>query len=597
MSLQPIGTVLESSPNTIIIEIKDQKIFESDKKNLQIGKYLEISDGNLNKVIAIIQNIKSQLIETTQHLKFIITTQPIGYLNDQTFVRGASLIPSPTEPVYIIGEDTMNLIFHSNADFNFQFGKLVQNKEIDLFIDANKFFSKHIALVGSTGSGKSCTVSRILQDVVGISNNSNSNIGLQKNAHVIIFDIHAEYEAAFKLHSSQNFTLNILDVDSLKLPYWLMNSEELESIFIESNEMNSHNQVAQFKRAVILNKELHNPKSEKITYDTPVYFDIHQVLKFIKNHNISTKDADTGELKIDETCDLLKKQFSHTTLTTEMELFGEIKFAEKKTGKVNAGHYAGEFNRFSTRLEAKLQDKRLDFLIKPKKEDGSLFQSDDFEIILKQFIGYIDKANISIIDLSGIPFEVLSITVSLISRLVFDFAFHYSKLKHKDDSQNDIPFMIVCEEAHNYIPRSGGAEYNSSKKSIERIAKEGRKYGLSLMVVSQRPSEVSETIFSQCNNFISLRLTNINDQSYVKALMPENSNAIADILPNLGQGECLIVGDATLLPSIVKLEMPNPQPKSQSIKFQDEWQKEWVDADFEKVIKRWKKEDVDSKIV
>jgi len=122
------------------------------------------------------------------------------------------------------------------------------------------------------------------------------------------------------------------------------------------------------------------------------------------------------------------------------------------------------------------------------------------------------------------------------------------------------------------------------------LQKEGRKYGLSLMVVSQRPSEVSETIFSQCNNFISLRLTNVNDQNYVKSLMPENSNAIADVLPNLAQGECLIVGDAVLLPSIVKLDLPDPEPKSQSIKFQDEWQKDWKEAEFGKVISRWMKE-------
>lgn len=228
--------------------------------------------------------------------------------------------------------------------------------------------------------------------------------------------------------------------------------------------------------------------------------------------------------------------------------------------------------------------------MKPETKESTDYKTEDFEFILKQFLGYIDRSNITIIDLSGIPFEVLSICVSLISRLVFDFAFHYSKLKHKIGDQNDIPFMIVCEEAHNYIPRTGGAEFDASKKSIERIAKEGRKYGLSLMVVSQRPSEVSETIFSQCNNFIALRLTNTNDQNYVKALMPDNANAIADILPNLGQGECLIVGDAVLLPSVVKLDMPNPEPKSQSVKFIDEWKTNWKDAKFEEVIKRWKKE-------
>jgi uncharacterized protein len=242
-----IGTVLESSPNNIQIGIKDEKIFEENKKELQIGKYVEISDGNLNKVISLIQNIKSTIANDTGSLKFTLSTQPVGYIEDSKFTRGASLIPSRTEPVSVIEQSSLDLIFSSNKDFNFPFGKLVQNK-IEFKIDANKFFSKHIALVGSTGSGKSCTVAKILQDVVGISKKKNANIGLQKNSHIIIFDIHSEYKSAFDLHSDEKFTLNALDIEAIKLPYWLMNSEELESLFIESNEQNSHNQVSQFKR-------------------------------------------------------------------------------------------------------------------------------------------------------------------------------------------------------------------------------------------------------------------------------------------------------------------------------------------------------------
>ncbi|MCW3109708.1 MAG: hypothetical protein JWQ09_4214 [Segetibacter sp.] len=592
MSINSIGTVLESTPISIVVEIKDDKVFEAEKKHLQIGKYVEIAEGNLNKVVAVIQNIKSVIKDdATNKLKFILSTQPIGYIEDKNFFRGSSLIPSPTEPVYIIEQNTLDLIFHSNKDYNFPFGKLVQNKNTNLYIDANKFFSKHIALVGSTGAGKSCAVARILQDVVGISEKKNINLGNQKNAHLIIFDIHAEYEAAFKLAGNEGFTLNVLNVDTLKLPYWLMNSEELEALFIEGNEHNHHNQVSQFKKAVILNKEKHNPTLPEVTYDTPAYFSIIEVYNYIRNVNNLTVYNKEGKI-----------YFACLTTTTEYneDKLWEIIDFEESTGnskhdvlkeKVSKyGGFNGEFDRFESRLETKLKDKRLKFILEPKKGSGAIFNTEDFAEILKQFLGYLDKANVTIIDLSGIPFEVLSICVSLIARLVFDFAFHYSKVKHKDELLNDIPFMIVCEEAHNYIPRSGDADFRASKKSIERIAKEGRKYGLSLMVVSQRPSEVSETIFSQCNNFLSLRLTNVNDQNYVKALMPENSNAIADILPNLAQGECLIVGDATLIPSIVKMDLPDPQPKSQSIRFQDEWQQGWKDADFDKVIKRWKRE-------
>jgi DNA helicase HerA-like ATPase len=253
------------------------------------------------------------------------------------------------------------------------------------------------------------------------------------------------------------------------------------------------------------------------------------------------------------------------------------------------GGFIGDFDWFISRLETKLNDTRLTFLLNPLTENNEIYKTKDFEEILRQFLGYIEKSNVSIVDLSGVPFEVLSLTVSLISRLIFDFAFHYSKLKHKLDETNDIPFMIVCEEAHNYIPRIGGAEYKASKKSIERIAKEGRKYGLSLMVVSQRPSEVSDTIFSQCNNFLALRLTNRVDQSYIKALLPDSSSGLIDLLPSLNQGEAFIVGDAVLMPSLVQLPKPSPEPKSASVSVYTEWSSAWKDVAFDKVVERWRK--------
>ena len=233
--------------------------------------------------------------------------------------------------------------------------------------------------------------------------------------------------------------------------------------------------------------------------------------------------------------------------------------------------------------------------MKPQKEGGEEYTSNDFDEILKQFLGYLNKANISIIDLSGVPFEVLSITVSLISRIIFDFCFHFSKLKHEKNEVNDVPFMIVCEEAHNYVPKNGNIGYASSKKSIERIAKEGRKYGISLMVVSQRPSEVSDTIFAQCNNFIALRLTNTADQLYIKNLLPNNTNAIADVLPTLQPGQCLIVGDASPIPAIIQLEKPNPEPQSKNVNVYDTWCEKWkaIDEDepitIENVLERWRR--------
>ena len=403
-----------------------------------------------------------------------------------------------------------------------------------------------------------------------------------------MIDIHSEYRSAFTLAEGESFNLNCLDVEKLCLPYWLMNSQELEALFIESNELNSHNQISQFKKAVILSKEKHNPGMERITYDTPVYFDIFEVYRYIKNKNSEV-------INKNDTLPHLPKRNDGTVIENADEKYLEedVSFASTSTAKetkASNGPYNGEFERFITRLETKLSDKRLRFITAPKKSNGTFFTTEDFSEILKQFLGYIDKCNVTIIDLSAIPFEVLSIVVSLLSRIIFDFAFHYSKIRHSSGLVNDIPFMLVCEEAHNYIPKNGGAEYAASKHSIERIAKEGRKYGLNLMVVSQRPSEVSETIFSQCNNFIVLKLTNINDQSCIKNLLPDNNSSLVDVLPTLAAGECLVVGDAVPLPAVVKMNMPNPIPNSSNVNVYDEWNKDWIDIVFEDVIRRWRRE-------
>lgn len=525
-----------------------------------------------------------------------MAAEPIGIIDDNGFSPGSTLLPSPTEPVDIAGQDVLDKIFQDNKKYSFPLGHLVQNKEVKLNIDGNTFFSKHIGIVGSTGSGKSCTVAKILQEVVGIQEAGNVNIMQQKNAHIIIFDIHSEYKSAFTLADEQKFSLNYLDVEKLKLPYWLMNSEELESIFIESNESNSHNQISQFRRAVILNKEKYNPSLSKVTYDTPVYFSIEEVYNYISNMNDEVISKIANEEQVPKIINDKKEQEAIRDRKRYFEKrYTFIPTSTAAASKASNGPFNGEFNRFISRLDNKINDRRLEFLMKPQKENGNVYTSDDFDEILKQFLGYLNKANVSIIDLSGVPFEVLSITISLISRIVFDFCFHFSKLKHERNEVNDVPFMIVCEEAHNYVPRSGSVDYAASRKSIERIAKEGRKYGISLMVVSQRPSEVSDTIFAQCNNFIALRLTNISDQSYIKNLLPNNTNAVAEILPTLQPGQCLMVGDASPIPAIVQLEKPNPEPQSKNVDVYDVWKEDWKEIDRDEsvtlndVLERWRR--------
>ncbi|XCN73533.1 MAG: ATP-binding protein [Candidatus Electrothrix aestuarii] len=592
MSATEIGQVLSCSPDAIIIAIENLKIFEQYKTELQVGRYLRIAQGNHDFTIASIRNIRGvsgQDKESGEPIwQFQIECQAIGTLIDgEHFERASLLLPVPTEPVYTADTETLDKLFAEDSSYQFPLGVLSFNNSIPLKVHGDRFFSKHVAVVGSTGSGKSCSVANILHEVVGISKEKNVNASKQNNSHIVIFDIHDEYSAAFTLSDAQSFTLNRLDIDTLQLPYWLMNSEELESMFIESNEQNSHNQVSQFKMAVILNKERYNPSVKEMTYDTPVYFSIEEVYNYIENMNREV----IGRLEGENLPKLANGTLVHDRKEHYFDKLCDFTPASTaKADKATNGPFNGQFNRFVSRLESRLQDKRLRFLLHPQKNNSAPFQTGDFDDILKQFIGYLNKANVTVVDLSGIPFEVLSITVSLVSRLIFDFCFHYSKLRHEQELLNDVPVMLVCEEAHNYIPQRDEAAYRSSRTSLERVAKEGRKYGLSLMVVSQRPSEVSETIFAQCNNFIALRLTNIADQNYVRRLFPDNSNGITDILPNLSPGECVVVGDAILLPTVVQMPLPQPAPHSQSVCFHKEWTVPWRDITFSDVIRRWRKE-------
>lgn len=585
----PIGCVTESTPSLVRVEVEDAAKFEANKAALGIGQFVLIASGNSVYLVSTIVAVRASHVEkpdSTSAFRFQIDTQPVGtWSSDGEFTRGSQSLPVPTEFAYVTPPATLSRIFSGHLGAPFSFGALSVAPDVGLEIDGDRFFSKHVAVVGSTGSGKSCAVAKILQTVVGIEERANTHKAAQRNSHIVIFDIHAEYAAAFDLDPSERFTLNLLDVDSLQLPYWLMNAQELEEMFIESNEINSHNQVSQFRHAVVRNKHRHNPSLSNISFDTPVYFSINEVVNYLENMNIEIigRLANEGKPKL-----------ADNTLVADRDAYyfdcvhSFVVSSTATATKASNGPFHGEFDRLILRLRTRLADPRLTFLFYPKKKDGSPLRTDDFADVVRQFIGYLTQSNVSVVDLSGIPFEVLSIVVSLISRMIFDFGFHYSKCRHADGEVSDVPIMVVCEEAHNYVPKVGGARYDSSRKSIERIAKEGRKYGVTLMVVSQRPSEVSETIFSQCSNFIALRLTNTIDQNYIKSLLPDLTAGIADLLPSLSQGEFLAVGDALLMPTVGRFALPVPEPHSRSVKYLQEWNNKWRDVNFDDVIDRWR---------
>ena len=266
-------------------------------------------------------------------------------------------------------------------------------------------------------------------------------------------------------------------------------------------------------------------------------------------------------------------------------------FTEKLTSKGTSasGSLNGKLINFLNRLENKINDNRYDFLLGDKSAKIT------FEETIQQLLGYLPnkESNVTVIDLSGVPFEVLSITVSLISRILFEYGYFYKRLRSENNPNekinNDIPLLLVYEEAHKYVPTSNLVKYRASKNSIERIAKEGRKYGVTLLLASQRPSEISETIFSQCNNFIAMRLTNPIDQGYVKKLLPDSLGSLIEKMPSLKQGEALLIGEAVILPSIIQMDRCKKEPSSNDIPYFELWKDEWKKMDIDKIKKEWYK--------
>jgi len=568
----------------VTIEILDSSQFDGQ---FNIGSYIKIpySDSSENYIIGIIKNYKIRNLESDdpeadeQGNSFMIEVELIGsYIkvdDKYVFERGAHGIPlPPNNGIELVSDVDFQNIFSCKLELkeSFSFSKLGQAQNIDVPVNGNKFFNKHFAIVGSTGTGKSHTVATVIQQAIKEKNEGYTGLN---NSHIVIFDIHGEYTEAFP-------DANIIDSSNVKIPYWLFDSDELSDLFIESSESNSHNQISQFRYAVTENKKKENSslQQDKIYYDSPLKFKIKEVLQYIKNLNNEVigklegegypKDSDGNLIP-----DRLERYFNE-----------EISFCETSTAaarKASSGPFKGDFERFILRLETTVNNPRLKFLF--EEVDDILLED-----ILKTFIGYSErKSNVTVFDLSGIPFEVLSITVSLISRILFEYGYYYKKLLQKG-VDSETPLLLVYEEAHKYVPKSDLVRYRASKNAIERIAKEGRKYGVTLGIISQRPSEISETIFSQCNNFISMRLTNPEDQNYVKRLLPDSLTDLTNYLPTLQSGEALIIGESIVLPSLVKINFPENEPKSTDIKYLDIWKEKWKDnIEFKKIIDEWRK--------
>ncbi|AKN26829.1 hypothetical protein AB691_1929 [Stutzerimonas stutzeri] len=430
-------------------------------------------------------------------------------------------------------------------------GKYTLDEHATAYLNGNKFFQRHAFIGGSTGSGKSWTTAKIIEQMSGLS-----------TSNAIVFDLHGEYEPLigkgiqhFKVAGPADVEAKrTIDDGVIYLPYWLLSYEALVSMFVDRSDQNAPNQ------AMIMAREINNAKRKYLedsgqedvlkhfTIDSPVPFDLDFLMIKLNEINVEMVAGARGE-----------KQ----------------------------GDFFGKLARMISRLENKISDRRLGFMFNGGRDVLNFAWLEKFITAVLGSTNENGRAGIKIINFSEVPSDVLPLIVSLVARVTFSVQqWTPSELRH--------PIALLCDEAHLYMPQRNMADCadDISLDIFERIAKEGRKYGVSLVVISQRPSEVNKTMLSQCSNFVSMRLTNAEDQGVIKRLLPDSLGGFSDILPTLDTGEALVVGDASLLPSRIRIDEPKNKPNSGTVNFWDEWQKPVKDKRLLIAVDNWRKQNI-----
>jgi len=540
-----VGTVQNVDTKKITVSVDKEETLNK----LKINDLIVFSGINADqKLIGIVTKISKKRIDIDEDdeeneeieysYNFCNTTlvgtfyKKLSPTKNNVFKRAVNTYPEINSKVYLADGKALSIIMNSleneiTSDKRLTIGKYASNQDVLAILDGNKFFQRHAMIVGSTGSGKSFTVANILEKANEL-----------PYSNLIVFDLHGEYN---ELSYAKQIKISDND-DGLHIPLWFFNYEEIHSLFIESSEGTSTNQRAAVIKYILEQKKeyiknnMSDLSPEIITADTPIPFSAKKMKEYLEEENIKE------------------------------ELTGELYKSGNKKGqeKTKQGQYYGKLTNLITRLQTKMDDKKYSFVFNEKETIESNYINKFIDQILNN-----DK-KIKVIDLSEIPSDMLPIIIGVVTRLVYEVQFWMTP-KEKETRH---PFAFICDEAHLYMPRDTTKMKAIEKKSLEifeKIAKEGRKYGVSLVIVSQRPAELNSTIISQCNNIVSLKITNDRDKSAVATMLTDSLVGLVETLPNLDVGECIVIGDSIKLPTKIILDKPKEEPKSSTIDFWDRW--------------------------
>jgi DNA helicase HerA-like ATPase len=443
------------------------------------------------------------------------------------FRRGVSTYPTLHDEVQLAAREELAALFAANGSASVRIGVVKQDVAIPATVSVNDLFSRHCAVLGTTGSGKSCAITLMLQAV------------LQRyhQGHIVILDPHNEYSHCFGADAV------VFDTTSLTLPYWMLTFEELVEI-LYPGRVNCTEEVEILSDLIPVAKKMNmggaagNAKlmadrreGANITVDTPVPYRISELLTLI----------------------------------------------DKTLGSLENTRATAPYKRLRARLHGISQDARYAFMF------GGLTVQDTMAQFLGQLFRIpVDNSPISIIELGGLPAEVAQVIVSVVARLAFEFGLW---------SHGAAPIAIIVEDAHRYAPAQENVGFGPTRKALVRIAKEGRKVGVSLWVASQRPTELDGTILSQCNTIFAMRLANQSDQEALRAAIPDASTSLLSCLPSLGLGEAIAVGEGVPLPTRIRFDaLPRESvPRSLTASFTDGWSVDVDDPSFiSRIVEQWR---------
>jgi DNA helicase HerA-like ATPase len=425
-----------------------------------------------------------------------------------SFRRGVSKLPSLDAEVYLATQEDTEIVYALVRRQTVTIGSIYQNPRVPARISVNDMLCKHFAILGTTGTGKSCALTLVLKRILEQS----------PNGHVLLLDPHGEYGHAF------GSSAECLTVENFRLPFWLCTFEEFVEMVFSYETEEASTEVMHLRELVLATK--------------------------IKAAKYS---REWGTISVDSAI-----PYSISDL---------IRLLETAIGSLDNRSNLPSYLRLKARLTGLQSDSRYNFLF-----DNGMVVKDNFTTVLGRLIRVPTNGKpLAILDLASIPSELLNVVVAVICRLAFDFAVHAGQRW---------PLLLVCEEAHRYAPRDAALGFEPAKRALSRIAKEGRKYGISLGLISQRPSELASTILSQCNTVFAFRMSNERDQEIIQATIAEASAAMFSVLPFLGSSEAIAIGEGISVPMRIRFDMlaESERPRSSSASFSDRWQEEEINT-------------------